>query len=86
MTPKPPGWQAHYTPPQVPPDGDAALRRERDALRAALLEIYAHAHCAVRQRAPSDDAIIAEHIEAVRDIARAALAANPPAGGVREEG
>ena len=39
-----------------------------------LLEIYGYAQSAVSQRAPSDDAIIAEHIERVRDIARDAMA------------
>lgn len=73
-----PGWPAHYTPPQVAPDADA-LRRERDALRAAMREILGMTNELSWDRKART---IAGRIEL---IARAALAANPPAGGVREE-
>jgi len=38
-----------------------------------LREIHSLAHSAVTQRAPSDDAIIAEHIQTVRDLAKVAI-------------
>lgn len=63
-----------------------ALLDERDALRAALAKIDALASAAVAQRAPSDDKIIAEHIEAVRDVARAALKRAAPAPAQSGEG
>jgi len=52
---------------------NAALKAERDRLRTSLRLIQSRAQSCVTQRAESDDKIIADHIEQVRDIARAAL-------------
>ena len=45
----------------------------RGLMLRALEEIYSHAHCARVQRAPSDDAIIAEHSETIERLAKQAL-------------
>lgn len=45
----------------------------RSLLLLLIKDALGHAGAAVSQRAPSDDAIIAEHIEACRDQLRIAL-------------
>jgi hypothetical protein len=52
----------------------AAARATETGLRGALEEIRAHLGAARIQRAPSDDKIIAEHIDAAFELARVALA------------
>lgn len=51
----------------------ARIKAERDRMRTSLRLIQSRAQSCVTQRAESDDKIIADHIEQVRDIARAAL-------------
>lgn len=46
---------------------------EIESLRTALREIYGEARCARVQRIPTDDAIIAEHIENIERLSLAAL-------------
>ena len=58
--------------PETAAERDRLLEVNKELL-AALREINGLAHSCVLQRAPSDDQIIAEHIEEVRDIARAAI-------------
>jgi hypothetical protein len=50
------------------------MTNERNILRAALAEIEAVAGACVAQRAPSDDAIISDHIVEMKVLAQSALA------------
>lgn len=52
---------------------DEAIQHHEN-LMAALQQIKAELHAALIQRAPSDDAIIMEHIERAHEQARAAIA------------
>jgi biotin synthase-related radical SAM superfamily protein len=50
-------------------DAEERLERENARLREALRTIGGHLGAALVQRAPSDDAIIFEHIEAAHTLA-----------------
>lgn len=65
-------------------EGD--LIAERDRLRVALDEIRGRMGACVIQRAPSDDAIIFDHITAAERIASDALTHHPQDKRVSERG
>jgi len=51
------------------------LRTRCEALEAAMQGVYSHLYAAKRQRSPSDDKIIADHIDCACDVAFEAIAA-----------